>query len=70
MTNTGDDAKKLEKVVLDDNRLGNTIENPTAQGKRSVEYNMATSSSVLKNVLITVMSENSNLWIHCIIFGT
>jgi hypothetical protein len=30
---------------------------------------MATSSSVLKNVLITVMSENSNLWIHCIIFG-
>jgi hypothetical protein len=69
ITATATDAKMLERKVLGDPRLSNTERNPVAQGRKSTEWKVLTSTSVLKKVLITAMDNNSNLWTHCVVFS-
>ena len=69
ITPTSTDAKKLEKIVLADSTLQSTLENPTAQGRKSKEYKMVTSYCDLKKVLTRALDNNSNLWTHVTVLG-
>ena len=70
ITPTGDgDAKQLEKIILSNKTLEHTEENKSAEGKKSKEYKVVSSHSILKQVLIAAMDANPNLWTHCVVFG-
>jgi len=69
ITPTSNDAKKLEKILLADSTLQSTLENPTAQGKKSKEYKMVASHRDLKKVLTRALDNNINLWTHVTVLG-
>jgi hypothetical protein len=63
------DSRILEDVILKDTSLKNTIENPTAEGRKSKEYKMVASADQLKAALTTALQTNLNLWTHAFTFG-
>jgi hypothetical protein len=66
---TADDAKDLEKKVLDSKRLTSIAENPTVEGRRSQEWKMVSKRAILNDVLKSTLKVHPNLWTHCIVFG-
>ena len=70
VTGSDTDARKLEKLILADKRLENTVKNPTAQGKKSLEYKMVSDKDVLKHALIDSVNKHSDLWQIIVVFGS
>lgn len=69
ITPTSTDAKELERIVLADSTLRNTVQKSDAQGKKSFEYKMVSDKSTLKKALARALDGNVNKWTHAIVFG-
>jgi hypothetical protein len=69
ITPTSNDARALEKIVLADSTLKNTVQKSEAQGKKSVEYKMVSDKSTLKKALTRALDGNVSKWTHAIVFG-
>ena len=68
------DAKQLEKILLNDGRLGKITKNPTKTeggGLAPREFRVVSKRETLKRVLITTLNKtkNANLWLAISTFG-
>ena len=66
---TSADSKKLEKLILASKRLKKVISSETLEGKKSMEYRITSSRTVLGEEIAKVLKTNLNLWTHIIVFG-
>ena len=66
---TGDDAKQVEKEILESKTIKYVDANPSAQGKRSLEYRVSSSRDILNGVIFRVLDSFPNLWTHAVVFG-
>jgi hypothetical protein len=69
ITPTSADARALERIVLADSTLKNTVQKGEAQGKKSVEYKMVSDKATLKKALVRALDNNVSKWTHAIVFG-
>ena len=64
------DSKKLEKLVLASKRLRKIEPATDLQGKKSLEYRITSSRTVLNQEIAKVLKANVNLWTHIVVFGS
>ena len=72
ITPTEEDAKKLEKIILKHPKLKHSVieANPTAQGKRSLEYKIIKHKADLGSIMFDILSQDKyyKLWTHWVPF--
>lgn len=63
------DSEKLEKLVLASKKLKEIEPTITLEGKKSLEYRITSSRTVLNQEIAKVLKANLNLWTHVVVFG-